>query len=175
VTRIFITGNAGSGKTTLAKRVGRALDLPVTGLDRIVWQPGWRKSSPDQRASGIARLLAQPDWIAEGVSGALVEAADVVLFLDMPRRTCLLRCARRNWRYLFKSRPELPPGCPEILVIPTLVKLIWNFPANVRPAILAALATRRNGRDRIVRNRTELDAALAALLAPYVCVGTPAR
>jgi len=40
----------------------------------------------------------------------------------------------------------------------------------VRPAVLAALATRRNARDRIVRNRAELDAALAALMAP----GTPA-
>lgn len=163
MTRIFITGNAGSGKTTLAKRVGQLLDLPVAGLDRIVWQPGWRKSTPEQRAQGIARQLARPDWVAEGVSGAMLEAADIVLFLDVPPRTCLLRCARRNWRYLFSSRPELPPGCPEILIVPRLVRLIWNFPANARPEILAALKARHNEADRIIRNRAELDAALAAL------------
>jgi adenylate kinase family enzyme len=165
MTRIFVTGNAGSGKTTFARRAGAVLGLPVAGLDRVVWQPGWRKSTADERAQGIALILARPGWVAEGVSGALLEAADVVVFLDMPRRTCLLRCARRNWRYLFRSRPELPPRCPEVLIVPRLVRLIWNFPATARPQILTTLAARANQLDRIVRNDAELEDALAALAA----------
>ena len=43
--RIFITGNAGSGKTTLAGQMGEALRIPVFGLDSIVWLPGWKKAS----------------------------------------------------------------------------------------------------------------------------------
>ena len=59
------------------------------------------------------------------------------MFLDLPRRLCFLRAMKRNARYLYRSRPELPPRCPEILIVPTLIRIIWNFPAKIRPRILA--------------------------------------
>ncbi|MFT7214503.1 MAG: adenylate kinase family enzyme, partial [Granulosicoccus sp.] len=42
--RIHVTGDAGSGKTTLGKKIGAELNLPVFGLDQVVWQPGWTKT-----------------------------------------------------------------------------------------------------------------------------------
>jgi adenylate kinase family enzyme len=163
MTRIFITGNAGSGKTTLAKHVGKLLDLPVFGLDEIVWQPGWRKSSDDWRTEKIAELVSRQAWVIEGVSITVMKAADFVIFLDVDRRTSFVRCARRNWRYLFRSRPGLPENCPEILIIPKLIKIIWNFPARVRPGILAALAERTDT-SWSVRKPTDLEVAFQALV-----------
>jgi adenylate kinase family enzyme len=162
MTRIFITGNAGSGKTTLAKHVGKHLDLPVFGLDEIVWRPGWRKSPTDWRAEKTAALIAPKAWVIEGVSTTVLEAADFVIFLDVDRHTSFFRCARRNWRYLFKSRPGLPENCPEILIIPKLIQIIWNFPARVRPGIMSALAARADS-SCIVRRPPDLEAALSAL------------
>jgi adenylate kinase family enzyme len=162
MTRIFITGNAGSGKTTLARRVGEQLGLTVFGLDEIVWRPGWRKSPADWRAEKIAALIAPEAWVIEGVSATVLEAADFVIFLDVDRRTSFFRCARRNWRYLFRSRPGLPENCPEILIIPKLIQIIWNFPSRVRPGILAALAGRADS-SWIVRRPGDLQAALSAL------------
>jgi adenylate kinase family enzyme len=162
MTRIFITGNSGSGKTTLARRVGDALGLPVFGLDQIVWLPGWRKSPPERRLPLEADWIARPDWVIEGVSSRVLAAADVVIFLDMSRTTSFRRSAGRNWRYLFRSRPGLPENCPEILIIPRHIRIIWNFPARIRPGILAAIEARAKA-DHIVRNADELAAALRAI------------
>jgi len=132
--KIHITGNAGAGKSTLAREVATALNLPVFGLDKIVWQAGWVKAPKEIRA------------VIEGVSQSVRDAADIVIFLDVSRRTSFIRCAKRNWKFLFKSRPELPENCPEILIIPYLIKIIWKFKTNVRPKILADIAKQPSGK-----------------------------
>src|SRR4051812_6554459 len=127
--RILVTGNAGAGKSTLAQHLGQVLGLPVYGLDQIVWQSGWRKTPTQLRRQRIQELISSSDeWIIEGVSQAVLEAADAVIFIDAPRIVCFWRCAKRNWRYLFCSRPDLPEGCPEWRIIPQLCRIIWNFP-----------------------------------------------
>ena len=50
VLKINVTGSAGAGKTTYAKRFAEALDLPVFHLDSVVWQPGWKKTPAAPRA-----------------------------------------------------------------------------------------------------------------------------
>ncbi|WP_229907829.1 hypothetical protein [Amycolatopsis oliviviridis] len=39
--RIMVVGCSGAGKSTFSRRLGAALDLPVTHLDRLYWRPGW--------------------------------------------------------------------------------------------------------------------------------------
>ena len=161
MTRILIAGNAGSGKSTLAERLGASLGLPVYGLDEIVWRPGWRKSPAEWRRDREAEIVARPCWIIDGVSRTVLDAADHVIFLDCSRTTSFVRCARRNWKYLFRSRPGLPERCPEILIIPRLIKIIWGFPTNVRPGILDALADRKGA--YIVRDKAALECAVAEI------------
>lgn len=126
--RIHITGNAGAGKTTLARRLSEHLGLPCYHLDQIVWQPHWKKSTAIQRARAIDEITSGASWVIEGVAKAVREKSDLIVFLDVPRHRCLWRCGKRNIRYLFRSRPELPEHCPEILILPSLLKIIWNFP-----------------------------------------------
>jgi len=135
--RIHITGNAGSGKSTLAKEIGSELNLPVFGLDKVVWQEGWAIRPSGERKQLEHDLCQKPLWVIEGVSSLARESADVVVFLDFNRAKCYWRCARRNWRYLFSSRPGLPERCPEIRILPKLVKLIWKFSSVMRPKILS--------------------------------------
>jgi len=128
VQRINVTGNAGSGKTTLAQTLGQLLALPIVHFDQIVWQPYWQKTPPEIREQAEAKLLAQKQWIIDGVSQPVRERADLVLFLNLPAYQCTWRALKRTLRHLFTQRPEMPAHCPEYRIIPYLFKLIWRFP-----------------------------------------------
>lgn len=145
--RIHITGNAGSGKTTLARNLSLILGIEVFGLDKVVWKSGWEMATLAERRKIEEELVSQPQWIIEGVSSLVRQTADINVFLDIPRNICYLRCLKRNWRYLFSSRPGLPDKCPEILIVPKLVKIIWQFPSLVRPIIVNDQVT--NGKTSI--------------------------
>lgn len=153
--KIFITGNAGAGKTTLSKELSTVLEIDCTGLDRIVWSKGWVKTPIELRKRLIADLIAKNTWIIDGVDYGVMEAADLVIFLDYPLEITYWRVLKRNLPYLFKSRPELPDNCPEILIIPYLIKLMWRFQQSVRPNILKEKEKRR--KDSFVHIRTNAD------------------
>ncbi len=158
MSKIHVTGNAGAGKSTLAREIGTALGLPVFGLDKIVWQEGWVKTPPETRAAKERALISRPEWVIEGVSQTVRDAADTVFFLDVDRKTSLIRCAKRNWKFLFTSRPDLPKNCPEILIIPDLIKIIWGFKTHTRPKILADMTEQSSGRF-IITDTTDLKSA----------------
>lgn len=163
--RIFITGNAGSGKTTLSKKIGAILDREVTSLDKIVWQPGWVITPPRERSVQISHLIKSNRWIIDGVSKDLLKAADTIIFLDCPRRISYWRVLKRNWRYLFKSRPELPKNCPEILIVKKLIQIIWNFQKVVRPSILDYLEENKDRKNIFhIRDNRDINSLLRLLI-----------
>jgi adenylate kinase family enzyme len=152
--RVFIVGNAGAGKTTLAREVGALLGVPVHSLDAVVWQAGWRKTPPAIKDERLRRLAATGPWVIDGVSEHVEQAADLVIFLDVSPWVAAWRCARRNVRYLFRSRPELPTGCPEWRIALRLLRIVWRFDRTVRPQILARASQQRS---RYVHVRTKAD------------------
>lgn len=137
--RILVTGNAGSGKSTISRELSELLNIHVYNLDKIVWRARWQRTPLSQCRPKVTRIIEREQWIIDGVCLRAIKAADVIIFLDLPRSLCYWQAFKRSLRYLFKSRPELPPKCPEILILGYLVKLIWNFPSLVRPALLRAL------------------------------------
>lgn len=135
--KIIITGNAGSGKTTLTREIARILSTDdVIYLDKIIWKSGWKLASKEEKELQFTNIINKPSWIVDGVSSSILEAADTIIFLDYPRYICYFRAFWRNRNYIFRSRPELPEMCPEIFAFGKLVKIIWNFTNTVRPAIL---------------------------------------
>lgn len=154
--RILVTGNAGTGKSTLAADLSELLEIECFGLDQIVWQPGWKTTPKAQQRDQIEALAAREAWIIDGVSSILWRRADVVILLDFKRRVSLFRCAKRNWRFLFRSRPGLPEGCPEILIIPRLIEIIWKFPKTVRPRLISDFQNVTDRQLIIVRDRADL-------------------
>lgn len=161
--RIFVTGNAGSGKSTLAKELAKRKGIPFFSLDKIVWQENWQKTPKEERQKKIAGLLKKKSWVIDGVDYDILRAADTVIFLDIPRKISFYRVIKRNSRYLFSSRPDLPPNCPEILIIPTLVKIIWRFPGKVRPNILAEKNLRNDNSFVHITHKSQLEDYLAEL------------
>jgi hypothetical protein len=92
---------SGAGKTTAARRISHALDLPFHEMDALAVGPGW--STPITLAHDVSVIVAQPRWVFDSwghveVRDAMWAAADTVVWLDYPRRVVLPRLFRRSVR-----------------------------------------------------------------------------
>ena len=99
--RVHIVGGMGSGKTTLANRLGRRLDVPVYDLDLVAYEGGaGRKRSVEERLASAHEIAAQMGWVTEGVYlwwiDELIGTADVVIWLDVPWRVAAWRIVKRH-------------------------------------------------------------------------------
>jgi len=157
--RILIVGSGGSGKSTLSRRLGNVLKLPVIHLDSLYWKPGWIEPNKTEWTHTIRGVISREAWILDGnYSGTLaerIEACDTVVFLDLSRLICLWRVLRRLATYRGKARPEMPDGCPESLNIGFLW-WIWTYPARSRRKVLALLEQHRSTKN-IIHLRTRQD------------------
>jgi adenylate kinase family enzyme len=144
--RIVIVGPGGAGKSTLARRLGERLGLPVVHLDAHYWRPGWVKTPPDQWERRVRELVSAERWIIDGNYGATLAprfaAADTIVFLDFPRLLCIRRLLWRALRHRGRARPDMAAGCPERLT-PDFVRWVWDYHRRARPRVLTAM--RREG------------------------------
>jgi adenylate kinase family enzyme len=91
VSKIYIVGIVASGKTTLAKKLSKKLNVPWYELDCIVYEKlGTEryKRTPEEQMKVIHDIDKKGDWIFEGTYRksyhGLFEMADKIIFLDIP-------------------------------------------------------------------------------------------
>lgn len=99
-----ILGNAGAGKSTLARWLARSADLAVLDLDAVAWepdQPAVARSSDAAEADVLAFCSTHARWVVEGCYAHLVEAAlqfrPLLIFLNPGLATCAAHCLNRPW------------------------------------------------------------------------------
>lgn len=85
--RVHITGGSGTGKTTLARRIGALLDAPVYHLDDVAREAGTGRVRPvDERIAIVSLIALKPRWVTDGIqvgwTDDLCREADVIVWLD---------------------------------------------------------------------------------------------
>jgi adenylate kinase family enzyme len=107
--KIHIIGSVGSGKTTLAKKLSRQLNIPFYELDNVVRErspAGDRRRSEAEAKDILGEIQQRNTWIVEGVhnedwvSGSF-ERADVIIFLDPSNVVRKWRITKRFARQKF--------------------------------------------------------------------------
>ena len=161
--RVAVIGCGGAGKSTLARELGRRLDLPVLHLDEHYWRPGWQRAGPAVWRQIQLRLVAGDAWIIDGNYLSTLElrlgAADTVVFLDVSRWRCVWRATRRV--LIGRGRANTAAGCPERLGRRHLsfLSYIWSFKRDARPGVLDALAKHQES-TTVIRLATPAQARL---------------
>ena len=135
--RIHILGNTGAGKSTLAARLARALDVPFVELDALNWEPGWvglNATNPEALEQRIREATAGDGWVVAGSYIGFSQRVfwpklQTVVWLDLPLAQLVWRIVARSWRR-WRSK-ELLWGTnyerfwPQLMVWRKEKSLIW--------------------------------------------------
>lgn len=127
--KIVVIGSSGAGKSTFAQALGEILNIEVLHLDRYFWRSGWKEYPREERIRIQQELVrGKEQWIMEGsyISSAdgRLDAADTIIFLDMPRLLCLWRAIKRHITTYRQYRLDLPDGCTDKLSLRCVAKVL---------------------------------------------------
>lgn len=107
--RVLIAGVTGSGKTTLARRIGALWGLRHIEIDGLFHGPNW--TPRPQFLDDVRSFAAEDRWITEwqyggkGTHRILGPRAQLVIWLDYPYRVVRNRLLRRTlMRRLLRTR-----------------------------------------------------------------------
>jgi adenylate kinase family enzyme len=159
MTRIAIIGNAGGGKSVLARALGDALGLPVRVIDDVQWRPGWTRAPLEEVRAAHAAWLAEPRWVIDGwgewpLMAERFAAADSIVLVDFPLRVHYRWALKRQLEVALGIRRDWPPpGCRALPVTRELLRLMKRVHEEFRPQLLALLDEPRF-RGKVVRLRS---------------------
>lgn len=114
--RVSVIGTSGSGKTTFAGTLARALGAPHVDLDAINWQAGWKDLNahdPEEFRRRVAEAVAAESWVSCGnyskVRPLVLARATHLVWLDYPKPLVMWRVLKRSFTRAWTG-DELWPG-----------------------------------------------------------------
>jgi adenylate kinase family enzyme len=100
--RIILLGNAGAGKSTMARRLMNGRSIPRLSLDEIAWAEGTERKPLEESVQALRSFIDDNEqWIIEGCYSDLVEVAlpfcEELRFLNPGIEVCVENCLKRPW------------------------------------------------------------------------------
>jgi adenylate kinase family enzyme len=151
MTKVAVIGNAGGGKSALSRKLSQAQSLPLHEVDRVQFRPGWVPTPAEDIKAWHDDLMRQDRWLIDGWGGwdnieARFAAADTIILVDFPLRIHYWWSIKRQFKSLFRPRPDGPEGCPLLPVTWLMMKVIWMVHRKMRPRLLELTDRYREGK-----------------------------
>src|SRR4051794_32920055 len=143
--KVAVFGNAGAGKSTLARRLAELTGLPLYPLDVIQFR-GWYR--PEQKDGGKltheeyrklhADMLGQERWIIDGYGSIetlweRLDAADTLVYIDLPLMTHYRFVTKRLVKGLFRNPPGWPDNSPVWSSSMDSYRVVWRCHRGLTP------------------------------------------
>lgn len=166
--KIAVMGYSGAGKSTLARTLGERYGIPVLHFDQVHWAPGWQERDRDEARGMVHEFMEQPEWVIDGnytkfQHDRRMSEADKIIFLDLPRFTCLLRAWKRYFRYRGRTREDMSEGCPEKMDLEFIIWLLFKGREDSRRAKFQKIIDKYPEKSIVLRNQKEIDRFLEGL------------
>lgn len=111
-THICVVGNAGSGKSHVARSLADCLGLRCIDRDALVWGPDWTPLPRSERLAAFDQATRQGGWTYDGHLRAtrpeeqlVLNRCDAVVWLDLPRWQVMWSVTQRTLRRVMRRQP----------------------------------------------------------------------
>ncbi len=167
--RVAVFGNAGGGKSTLARELAAITGLPLAVVDELQYRAGGEKVPHEEYVRAHAAWLARDQWIIDGFGGIpllweRLEAADTLVHVDLPLAVHAWWVTKRLLKGLFRAPAGWPEGSPVISSSIASYRVLWPCHARLTPRYRTYVAEAAP-RKRVfhLRSRAELTRFLASM------------
>jgi adenylate kinase family enzyme len=168
--KVAVFGNAGGGKSTLARQLAELTGLPLYPLDTIKYRAGGGEVPHDEYLQRHADLLARNEWIIDGfgcVASAWerFSAADTLIYIDLPLLTHYRWVTKRLVKGLFVNPEGWPEKSPVWRSTVMSYRVVWLCHRRLTPRyrqLVADVASSK--RVHHLRSAGEMNALLEAVM-----------
>jgi adenylate kinase family enzyme len=140
MSRIAIIGNAGGGKSTLARKLAKQRGLRHIEIDRLLWREGWVLTPTDIYMRLHNEFIEEDEWVIDGlgqqasIPERIKRATDIIL-VDMPLSMHFWRAAERQIAWASGKLEHTPGGIERMPPTQALFKAIWDVEHSWMPSV----------------------------------------
>jgi adenylate kinase family enzyme len=168
--RILVIGNAGGGKSVLARKLAAKRGLPYREIDAIVWKPRWVMGPQEEYDAAHAALIAEESWVLDGLGWihslpARFARATEIILIDMPIWMHFWLAAERQFQWAQGKLEHPVAGITEMPTTRDMFQSLWETDQEMVPEIRRLTdAAERDGKTVTrIASVEALDAFTAAL------------
>jgi adenylate kinase family enzyme len=136
--KVAVFGNAGGGKSTLARRLAEVTGLSLYPLDTIQFRAGGGKVPHEEYMKIHTDLVGRDQWIIDGygcVASAWERftAADTLVYIDLPLVTHYRWVTKRLVKGLFQNPEGWPENSPVWSSTLDGYRVVWRCHRRLTP------------------------------------------
>jgi len=175
--KIAVFGNAGGGKSWLARQLAEATGLPLYNLDKLQFREG--RYRPEETDGGKipdgeylkvhAEIIERDAWVIDGYGSVAMAwqrfaAADTLVYIDLPLMTHYWWVTRRLAAGFFKNPSGWPENSPLWVSSLHSYRIVWRCHRWLTPKYRQIVADARpDKRVHHLKSAREIAAFLQAV------------